>query len=1196
MPEIVIKITDQIDLSAIQKLGQIKELGKEASQSIDKLRESMSGLSSEQSKNKSSADDNKKTYDSYFGSIERTTESLYSVIEASKKFNSEQQKTAQILKQSRESFDSYMGTITNGRRKLEGLGVETVSGRNTGKSGLSESLAFREQQRANLEDKISSELSKQLSLKVAINNLKETERIKAEIEGEKRVADNIQKQLNLKVAINNLKNTQTAKIALGDGGGAVGTGFGAISTGEIIRHNEAVAKSTSLYILFGTVIRTIRLAQYAIDLAKSSDTYILINNRLRLVSGSLKETHSLYEDLRKVANDTRVPIEDLAKSFVRFDYALKPLGATQRESIRFTKTFSEQLQISGLAVQEQSSALLQMSQALNKGKLDGDEFRTIMETLPTVADAIAKEMGVARGELIKLAPEGKITAEVIRNAMASIATETDEAFKKTGITVEQALTLLKTNALDLVGKFNESTRIFYAFGASIKFVAENLAVLAPLATVIAAEFTTTLFPSIVAGAAMAGNALAATLLNPLFLIPAAVTGAYLVFKKFYDDTTTLQDEETARNNAKYDAFKLAQEKRIKQFTYETEAIIKLKTDYAKYLDFLAETNKGVRSGVISETTKQIILQETEIGKILQKSKELSEYSPKKIITDNEKLKKEVEETKSLFDRNTADLENARQAKELIHKKTLEDLRKASQDNSAFAARISEAEQKLENTRLKGSFNKDDKAIEKQKLDADKLAYEKSFENIQQLTTNQRLESDTINDLTNRIKTNNKVRDDAINLLKKESDLEAIARKNKFDAKLKEDEAIDRYQKRIIAIKAEQELKRSELSKSEDFNPEEKLQRLERINNVEIKLIDEVNAEKLKANEKEIAADDKRALNAINGYIKVYQAWYKEFERQQKLLEKQRADEAREVEERNKQSEKAQGVLDSGLKTNASGVLGSISNEIDDDKKRAQELRDANKTLYLNQKTDLEEYEKKAQQIKDFYAQKDKLRAISVSSAILGFASNTFEALSELAKKRQGEESKTARNLFLISKAFALAQAVLDLNLSIAKANTVDPYVKPAALAQAYSTGIVAISGVIGSSLQALAGGGTVGGTGSTTSDSNLVWLSKGEEVIKESVASPNRSFLKGLNDGTINSDNLNRTFSNQVEQGQRSAPKITIVNNYKEMDIKIEHDNSDGQDNFIVMLDRIDNALAKRASNEEGNLSKVNKSLRARGY
>ena len=279
---------------------------------------------------------------------------------------------------------------------------------------------------------------------------------------------------------------------------------------------------------------------------QSADAYTVLQNKLQNVSDSERQVTELTNELFNVANKTRTPVQETAQAFTRFDMALKNLGGSQEESLRLTETVNKMLTVSGATATEAGSALLQLSQAFNKGKLDGDEFRSVMELMPNAADAIAKKLGVTRGELLKLAPQGKITAQVMREAFADIANEVDNKFGKTTKTLSQAMTVLKNNATQTFGEINKQLGITSALSKAIIFLGENMKALAVVLAVAGAALLVAFGPTLVAAISSAASAVwaftAALAANPIGLLVVGITAAIAAITVFGDEIAVTADK------------------------------------------------------------------------------------------------------------------------------------------------------------------------------------------------------------------------------------------------------------------------------------------------------------------------------------------------------------------------------------------------------------------------------------------------------------------------------------------------------------------------------------------------------------------------------------------------------------------------------------------------------------------------------
>nr|DAR80712.1 MAG TPA: Tail tape measure [Caudoviricetes sp.] len=207
------------------------------------------------------------------------------------------------------------------------------------------------------------------------------------------------------------------------------------------------------------------------------DAYLNLTNRLKLVSDSQAQLNKLTEEMFRISNMTRMSVEQTSTSFSRFDLALKSVGRSQQETLTITESINKLIAMSGLGAQESAAALLQLSQAFSKGKLDGDEFRTVAETMPLFMDALAKHFGVTRGELLKLRKEGKITTEAMVAALTKSKDEIDSAFSKTNITIGQSLIVVKNKWIEFWGAMESKYAISQKIGNGLMFIANNFHVL-----------------------------------------------------------------------------------------------------------------------------------------------------------------------------------------------------------------------------------------------------------------------------------------------------------------------------------------------------------------------------------------------------------------------------------------------------------------------------------------------------------------------------------------------------------------------------------------------------------------------------------------------------------------------------------------------------------------------------------------------
>lgn len=174
-----------------------------------------------------------------------------------------------------------------------------------------------------------------------------------------------------------------------------------------------------------------------------TDVYTNTNARLSMITENLKEQKALQEDIFAAANRARGDYTEMANATAKLKMLAGDTFNSNQEALGFSELLTKSLKVSGAGTAEQNSAFLQLTQAMTSGKLQGDEFRSVMENAPMVADAIARYMGKSKSELKDLSSKGVITADIIKGAMFQSADEINAKFAKMPKTFSDTWTILK---------------------------------------------------------------------------------------------------------------------------------------------------------------------------------------------------------------------------------------------------------------------------------------------------------------------------------------------------------------------------------------------------------------------------------------------------------------------------------------------------------------------------------------------------------------------------------------------------------------------------------------------------------------------------------------------------------------------------------------------------------------------------------
>lgn len=252
---------------------------------------------------------------------------------------------------------------------------------------------------------------------------------------------------------------------------------------------EAAKKIAAGYFTFTFVKRAIAMA----------DAMTSMNAQIRLVTASQDEAAIVQERLLSISNRTYSSLEATTTLYTRAARALKDANKSQAEFLTFSEAINNAMRLGGVGANEQTNALLQLSQALGSGVLQGDEFRSIAENAPILLDLVAKELGVVRGEVKALASEGKITSEVIFNALTNASAQLAKDAATMPITVAQAVNVAKNELNIFADAMLNGTGVTSYMADAIILLSKNVNMV--------------LIPAIGVGAVMAVRALASSLVS-----------------------------------------------------------------------------------------------------------------------------------------------------------------------------------------------------------------------------------------------------------------------------------------------------------------------------------------------------------------------------------------------------------------------------------------------------------------------------------------------------------------------------------------------------------------------------------------------------------------------------------------------------------------------------------------------------------
>lgn len=189
------------------------------------------------------------------------------------------------------------------------------------------------------------------------------------------------------------------------------------------------------------------LKDMAVSAVKTTDQLTQLRARIDLINDGSQSTAEIMDKIYAAANRSRGSYLDMADSVAKLNLLAKDAFSSNDEAVYFVEQLNKQFKIAGAGVEETTAAMYQLTQAMASGKLQGDEFRSIMENAPMLAQSIAQEMGLSVGQLKEMSSQGLITADIIKNALFNSAEETNQKFAEIPLTFQDIGTQLQNDLI-----------------------------------------------------------------------------------------------------------------------------------------------------------------------------------------------------------------------------------------------------------------------------------------------------------------------------------------------------------------------------------------------------------------------------------------------------------------------------------------------------------------------------------------------------------------------------------------------------------------------------------------------------------------------------------------------------------------------------------------------------------------------------
>ena len=237
------------------------------------------------------------------------------------------------------------------------------------------------------------------------------------------------------------------------------------------------------------------------EVQRYADTWTSAGNKIAAAGSIVGMQGRSLEEIRDLADQSRSGFDETFNLYSRMLRSAGRVADSEEDIARATLITNKAFKAGGAAASEMAAGILQLSQGLAGGMLQGDELRSVRENAPILAQSIAEYFGTTIGGLKKLGAEGKLTSDKIFKAILAAGDDVEAAFATTNATIEESIVKVQNALIQYIGQADQSAGATVALRQGLGALADNMDTVADTTLKVAAVIAGALVGRALLGAA-----------------------------------------------------------------------------------------------------------------------------------------------------------------------------------------------------------------------------------------------------------------------------------------------------------------------------------------------------------------------------------------------------------------------------------------------------------------------------------------------------------------------------------------------------------------------------------------------------------------------------------------------------------------------------------------------------------------------
>lgn len=209
-------------------------------------------------------------------------------------------------------------------------------------------------------------------------------------------------------------------------------------------------------------------------IVRAADDFKSFSGQVANATRETKDAAAVQRELLGIAGQTGAKLATTVDVFRRIQLGAKDLGKSNQDVLQVVETVQKLGVIGRASTEAMNAGLLQFGQAMATGRVYAEEFNSVVENLPIVAEEIARGLGMTVGQLKLAVKEGKISSEQFFTAIQDAYERVKEQFANTPVTLAQGFGIFQVQLAQTAGTLDEATGFTDALGRALASLGEGL--------------------------------------------------------------------------------------------------------------------------------------------------------------------------------------------------------------------------------------------------------------------------------------------------------------------------------------------------------------------------------------------------------------------------------------------------------------------------------------------------------------------------------------------------------------------------------------------------------------------------------------------------------------------------------------------------------------------------------------------------